>query len=284
MRTCARCGDYMCSVCASGARPELCPACAARAGSGSFPFTRDNYTPSALFNYVVSVWRDNWVRLALATLLFMFVVYAPAFVLQLAVSAPDDAEKWSGMGISQLVTMGLTQVAMMVLDTAATLVFSGYALDLLQGRAGGWGARFARLRALPAQLGALFCIYFGVGLLLGAGAVVFQLCGGFAGLPRSAFITALLALLAVPLIGYMALGLVFLTFQFAHTPRLSPLAALRGSFEIVRDKRASVALVITLSTLLTLLGLGTCFIGVFFTMPLGMLWSGALFLALGQRS
>jgi hypothetical protein len=91
-------------------------------------------------------------------------------------------------------------------------------------------------------------------------------------------------LLVVPVLGYLALGLVFLTFELAYTPRLSPWAALRASWEIVEDKRARVAVVVTCGTLLTLFGLAMCLVGVFFTLPLGMLWTGALFLALKQRS
>ena len=283
MRTCARCGDYMCQACVSQARPELCPACIERVGPGRFPFTRDNYSTSGLFNYAVTVWRQNWGRLVLSTLAFLVSVYAPALVLDRVVNTPDDPMQWSEITRRELLFLGISQLLLVVLDTAATLVLSGYVLDLLLGRSGALSERFARLRALPSQLLALLLVYAGGALLVGLGYVVFQLSGGLDELPRSALITGLLALFAVPILGYLLLGLVFLTFELAYTPRVSPIAALRSSWTIVDSKRASVALVVTASTFLTLLGLAGCFVGVLFTLPLGMLWSGALFLALKQR-
>jgi uncharacterized membrane protein len=252
-------------------------------GPGRFPFTRDNYSASALFNYAVTVWRQNWGRLVLSTLAFLVSVYAPAVVLDRLVNTPDDPMQWSEISRRELLFLGVSQVLLVIQDTAATLVLSGYALDLLQGRSGGLGLRLARLRALPSQLLALLLVYAGGALLIGVGYAVFQLSGGLDELPRSALITGLLALFAVPVLGYLLLGLVFLTFELALTPKLSPIAALQSSWKLVDSKRASVALVVTASTFLTVLGLTGCLVGVLFTLPLGMLWSGALFLALKQR-
>jgi len=262
----------------------LCPACSERLGPlARFRFTRDSYTFGGLFQLAIEVWRPRWGTLALATWLFFTVVYAPALLLDSVVASPDDPREWAGLSGEALLSLGLSQLFTFVLDTAATLVMSGYVLDLLERSPGGLRTRFARLRALPAQIAALLLVYAGIALVAGVGYVVFQVSGSWDALPYSALITGGFALVMVPLLAYVSLGVVFVTFELAHSPGLSPWAALRASWELVEGKRVSVALIITLSTLLTLLGLPSCLIGVLFTFPIGMLCSGALYLALKQR-
>jgi len=277
----------MCVACEPAASPGLCPGCAARVGAcprSRFPLSRDDYTFRSLFRVAYEVWRARWGTLAWVALSFFGVVYAPALLLQRVLSAPDDPRDFVGMAPRTLLYFGATQLFTFALDTAATLVMSGYVLDLLERKPGNLATRLSRLRALPAQLGALALIYLGVAGLLGVGYVVFQLSGGADALPRSALITTGFALCAVPVAAYVSLGLVFVPFELAHAPRSSSLAALRASWDLVDGKRASVAAVLTLNTLLTLLGVPTCLIGVLFTFPLGMLCTGALYLALKQRT
>jgi hypothetical protein len=247
-----------------------------------FPISREDYTFGALFRVAVEAWRERWGRLALVSLLFFMVVYAPALLLERALSTPEDPREFVTMAPRTLLAFGVTQLLTFVLDTAATLVMTGYILDLLERKPGTLATRLARLRALPAQLGALILIYLAVAALLGVGYVIFQLSGGMDALPRSAFITGGIALGAVPLAVYASLGLVFLSFELAHAPEQGTLSALSAAWELVADQRGKVALLLTLNTLLTLMGLPTCLIGVLFTFPLGMLCTGGLYLALKQ--
>lgn len=274
----------MCSSCGTGADLALCPGCSERVGPRArFPVSRHDYTFGALFRVAVDVWRERWGRLALFSLLLFVIVYAPAFVLERALSTPEDPRDFVTMAPRTLLAFGVTQLLTFVLDTAATLVMTGYILDLLERKPGSLAVRLARLRALPAQLGALLLIYLAVAALLGVGYVIFQLSGGLDALPRSAFITGGLALGAVPLVVYASLGLVFLSFELAHAPEQGALTALRAAWELVAEQRGKVALVLTLNTLLTLMGLASCLIGVLFTFPLGLLCTGGLYLALKQQ-
>ncbi|MET0385712.1 MAG: hypothetical protein ABW321_07120, partial [Polyangiales bacterium] len=237
--TCVRCGNYLCDACRLLNDAGLCGPCVerTRGPATAFAFDRESYTSEALLNLALAVWKRKWLPLALASIAFFALSYAPALLFEWIVGSDAlDARGASELPTRVAMLRFVQQSIMFLLETAATLVLFGYVLDLLRNRPTDVKTALTRLRALPAQLFALLAIYVAVTVVAGAVAGLVQLAGG-ADLPRT---LAPLFLLGLPPVVYAALGLAFVSFELANDPALGPIAALRRSWALASGKRWSV--------------------------------------------
>jgi hypothetical protein len=293
-RTCVRCGNYMCRECvgrdvAHGA--GLCLACANRQGaSGAFPFDRESYTIDGLLNLSIARWKENWLGLALAVVVFGIAVYLPPVVFTLVFgdrslldSLPQQVASGTPLFSAAHVALPLIQQLLVILTQAtANLVLFGYALDILERKDASAARALERLRALPQQLLVIALIYAAIGLGGGVVVATFFIAGGMAGGAMSFLIAAGVTLLLMPAFVYVTIGLSFVTLELAHVPGTSAGRALRVSWELAAHRRWRVAGVMFVSGLIGGVGLIACCVGVVVSFPIGTLVFTGLYLALKQ--
>jgi hypothetical protein len=292
VRTCTRCGNYLCAECGSSGS-GVCLQCAARLGAGhGFPFNRDNYTLDGLLNLSLSRWKQHWLVLVLSTLVMFVVVYVPGIALELALPAakleravtgahPDFSFDWPA---KMFLLRSIGQLFMIAAHLALMLMLSGLWLDLLEGKPADASAILARVRALPAQFGALIIIYFAAALCVVLGFFAFWACGGIDNLPQSAWAVITYVVLLLPGLAYALTGVTFVTFELAHDPSTGAIDALRSSWTIAHGKRWQIGGILTVSGFIAGIGALACCVGVLASFPLGMLLSGALYLALKNQA
>lgn len=78
---CTRCGNFMCATCSDNRTGTLCPAC--RQSLGTWPFTREDYDFSRVWNHVFEAWRRDIVMLGVGGLVMMGLSFAGQLVFQL---------------------------------------------------------------------------------------------------------------------------------------------------------------------------------------------------------
>jgi hypothetical protein len=292
--TCVRCGNYMCSECVGSGAPAgrgLCLACASRDGvTGTFPFNRDNYTLDGLLNLSLSRWKPHLLGLALAVVGFFLLVYVPALLFTLLFGEGLSLEAFRhpqqmtpDFSPLQMLIRALEQLAMVLAQLAAYLVLFGYVLDILEGKPVSSARALQRLRAFPAQVGAMLLMYGGIALCVALVALAFWLAGGVAGLPRSLGVGALVAMVMVSVTAYVTIGLSFVTLELAHVPGLSALAAMRASWQLVEGRRWRIGGVMFVAGLVGFVGVLACCVGLLASFPIGALLHASLFLALKQE-
>ena len=289
VRTCTRCGNYLCAECGSSAS-GVCLQCTARLGAaGEFPFDRENYTLDGLLNLSLSRWKQHWLRLSLSTLAMFVVVYVPSFGFEIAarllgarvnLARPTDLSSWDFTGMTIL---AFGQLFTMAMHLGLMLMLSGLWLDLLEGKPGDVGAMFARVRALPAQLLAVIIIYVALALCALLGGLAFWACGGVDNLPQSAWAVITYVVLLLPALVYALTGVTFVTFELAHDPSVSAISALQNSWALANGKRWQIGGILTVSAFIAGAGVIACCVGVVASFPLGMLLSSALYLALKNQ-
>jgi hypothetical protein len=291
VRTCTRCGNYLCAECGSSAS-GVCLQCTARLGAaGGFPFDRDNYTLDGLLNLSLSRWKQHWLVLALSTLAMLAVVYLPGFGFEIASrlvgmkldAAAGHASELAAGNIKALAILVLGQLFTVTAHLAFMLMLSGLWLDLLEAKPADVSAMFSRVRALPAQLLAVIVIYVALALCALLGALAFWACGGVDNLPQSAWAVITYSALLLPALAYALTGVSFVTFELAHDPSVGALTALQNSWTLANGKRWQIGGILTVSAFIAGAGVIVCCVGVLASFPLGMLLSGALYLALKNQ-
>ena len=77
---CTRCGNFMCSTCSDKRTGTLCPAC--RQSLGTWPYSREDYDFSRVWNSVFEAWRRDIVLLGVAGMVMMGLSFAGQLVMQ----------------------------------------------------------------------------------------------------------------------------------------------------------------------------------------------------------
>ena len=291
VRTCSRCGNYLCEECGSTAS-GVCLQCAARLGAaGGFPFDRENYTLDGLLNLSLSRWKQHWLVLSLSTLAMFAVVYLPGFGFEFAArlvgmkleASATHAPDLSAWNIEALAILAFGQLFTVTAHLAFMLMLSGLWLDVLEAKPADVAAMFARVRALPAQLLAVVIIYVALALCALLGGLAFWACGGADNLPQSAWAVITYVVLLTPALAYALTGITFVTFELAHDPSVSAISALQNSWALAHGKRWQIGGILTVSAFIAGAGVIACCVGVVASFPLGMLLSSALYLALKNQ-
>jgi hypothetical protein len=279
VRTCVRCGNYMCAECIGESSAGTCLSCASRLGtSGAFPYSRDHYSFDGLLNLALSHWKKNWLPLALAQAAALMSAYLPALligVLSALAGARERANNFSAMGI------GLQAFAF-VMQLAAQLALFGYCLDLLERKPVGLARSLERVRALPAMLLQMLIIYGTCAVAGALGYGLYRLVEHSASISAGLLAVALFALLLAPFFVYASIGLAFTVVELAHKPEAGAISAMTTSFQLVNGRRWSIAGVLFASGLISGLGALACCVGILASAPLGTLLYAGLYLALRQ--
>ncbi len=77
---CTRCGNFMCATCSDKRTGTLCPAC--RQSLGTWPYSREDYDFSRVWNSVFEAWRRDIVLLGVAGMVMMGLSFAGQLVMQ----------------------------------------------------------------------------------------------------------------------------------------------------------------------------------------------------------
>jgi hypothetical protein len=279
-RSCARCGNYMCSDCISGNALGLCLACASRIGASSaFPFDRDSYTLDGLLNLSLSRFKQHWLPFVLLTIGQISLAVLPGMIAAIANGHVLQPKPFSMADLPQEI---LTALFGGIAQLTASLLIVGYTLDVLETKPVDSARFFSRLRALPAQLAAMLLAYGSVALCALVCFVAFRLAGGLPALPQSLLVAGIVAMLQLGLLVHFGLGFLFMTYELAHDPETSALAALSSTWALVDGRRWAVGTTLFVASVLPIVGALACCVGVVAAVPLSGLLMGALFLALKQ--
>jgi uncharacterized membrane protein len=269
---CQRCGTYMCAVCSDHGRHVQCAACRERTGLGTFPFTRNSYTFSALFDWSWSAYKKHWLVMLLGVLvsygilmglgivagvvglLFKDVLWL-SIVWQVVTSIPQ-------FFIQGLMTLGLANMAVKAVRGETPEVSDVFSI---WPRIGPWLVQSLIVGALFLPAGALV-----------AGAVFLMLSVAPDAAP---FVGFGLGVLLLPFIIYALLGFAFGNLELV-TQRIGAVAALQTSWNIARGHRWDIFLVGLASLAVMLAGFAACCVGVVFTLGLVQCLFASLYVAL----
>jgi hypothetical protein len=286
VRTCVRCGNYMCSACTSAGTSDFCLTCASRVGGsgGSFPFSRDHFTLDGLLNLSLSRWKANWQLLTFGFGGLMLAVYAISWGGEFAFDRVADAAgaESSLHSLFHPARLGW-QIAVTFLSVAVQLALMGACLDLLEGRKFELEHAIERMRRLPAALLQMIVMYAAVAIDFGLHYLLFYALGGLDSAPRSFLIPGVLWVALMPLRVYVYLGVMFAMLALIADPQTNAFSAFAVSWRAVSGHRLRVIGVSIVLSVIAGAGVLACCVGLLASIPIASLMYVALFLALNQR-
>jgi hypothetical protein len=118
---CTRCGNFMCATCSDKRTGTLCPNC--RKALGTFPFKRDDYDFSRVWNYCFETWRRDLVMLGVAGGVMMGLGVAGNMVFQVFSLAGQAV--MAGGGRSNVGLGAAVMIIGMVIGFAVTIIVQG---------------------------------------------------------------------------------------------------------------------------------------------------------------
>jgi uncharacterized membrane protein len=263
----------MCAVCSDNGRQAQCAACRERTGVGAFPFTRNSYTFSALFDWGWNAYKKHWLTFALA----LFIAGVGIFGFSIAgtlLSIPfaDDMPKMIAIRVvtmvPQFVIQGAVTIGLMRMAIKAVRgepvelkdVFSGY------DRLGAWFVQMIAPAVITLPAVALIggLVYLAslasTGAAIGAGLIL--------GIP--AFVGLF----------YVMLGFAFANPEIATQPEVGAIAGLTNSWKMSKGHRGNVFLVGLVVGALYMAGAMACLVGALFTMGIALCVFASLYVAL----
>jgi len=279
MRTCTRCGSFMCSTCAEGGTQTLCPTCQQRLGVGhAFPLNRENWSFSALWDYCFEIFKREWLMLGVTMLIFFGISGAAQFLLNLL---PLVGKVLHSEVLSVILSISAA-ILVQAVQGVLGLGIMKMVFDLLQGQSLDIGRLFSQLHKVWVVFGATLLIAVMifvpmglVGLILG----VAKVAGGMEWRSLLPLGIGLGVLLLVPLI-YFTLPFFLLQADIAYNDDASPLQALRNCYAYARGERLSIFGVGLVGLLVVLVGFMACCVGILPAMGMYYLLIGGLYLAL----
>jgi hypothetical protein len=285
VRTCVRCGNYMCTACTSADTSGLCLTCASRVGgSGTFPFSRDHFTLDGLLNLSLSRWKVHWQLLTFGFGGLLLAAYAVSLGGEFAFNRIADAAGSESPLHSPLHPLRIGfQIVVTLLHLAVQLVVFGVCLDLLEGRKLEWERALSRVRRLPETILQTLVMYAALAVDFGSHFLLFWGLGGLAGGSKAFLIPIGLWIALAPLRVYVALGIMFSTLALLADPSTNAFSAFGVSWRAVSGHRLQAFGVSLASAVIGGAGVILCCIGVLVTAPIASLLFSALFLALTQR-
>lgn len=285
MRTCTRCGNFMCDECSQNRTLEVCPPCRAIVGDGfgAFPFRRDQWTFDGVLSYAWKVFTREWVLLSLAVLV--------AYVISFGISMITTGIRMAIFGLNQQssASMGLgfaLQIVHLVVQGGIQLGIVKLCLDAVLGRRLDFVDLFRQFSRLPAYLIQLLLLILVIGVPLavtgGIGAGI-----GFASTKtaEAAIVGGIVGasvgfLLALPIL----LPSVFAHFELLYDRNIGGLASLKNCFTIASGFRAQIFLFSLLGIPILVAGVLLCCVGLLPAMAFWQLMLGVLYVALRRGS
>lgn len=288
--TCKRCGNFMCRMCSREGSSPTCVTCLER-GAARFPLTRDGYTLDGLLSYSIDRFKEHWVTLCVATLIFFGVTFGMYFVsnvLTVLITASGEdsfaammAAQWTG-ALIQMVLQIWIQMGLMAI-----------CLDVLEGREVDLTRLFSQADKL---LGAILVSFIynlvGIAFFLPVIGVAFyfvlqlgvtmvmdpaEMLDAVSGLPWLELSAGAL-LLSIPYT-YIMLGLTYAVPVMVHRGH-GPIDGIREGWRLARGKRMSMLGILSVAMLIGMAGVVACCVGVVVTVPAATVLFMALYLAL----
>ena len=279
VRTCTRCGSFMCSTCAEGGAQTLCPTCQQRLGmSQAFPLNRENWSFSALWDYCFELFKREWLMLSVVMLIFFGISGIAQFLSNLL---PVLAKALHSEVLSAILSVGAAIVVQAVQGVLGLGIMK-MMFDLLQGQKLDIGRLFSQLHKVWVVLGATLLIALMVAVpfgLIGFIVVIAKVAAGMEWRSLLPLGIGLGVLALVPLI-YFTLPFYLLQADIAYNDDVSPMQALRNCYAYARGERLSIFGVGLVGLLLVLVGLMACCVGMLPAMGMNYLLIAGLYLAL----
>jgi hypothetical protein len=239
VRTCTRCGSFMCSTCDEGGTQTLCPACQQRTSAGrAFPLTRENWTFSALWGYSFETFQRNWVMLSVTMLVFFGIVGVVQLVASI-LPALGASQKNSALSVV------LTIASMFVQQSVQGVLGLGLMRMMFDMHQGGGkvdiGQLFSQLHKAYTYIVTLLLVFLMVGIPIAAFAASVIWVGVTVGRDSLAPVLVVMSVLAfVPLL-YFLLPLALLQAEIAYNDGdATPLQLIRNCYAHARNERLSI--------------------------------------------
>jgi hypothetical protein len=303
--TCARCGSFMCDVCAVGGSETLCPACRQRTGVGAFPYHRDDFSFDRLWNFTFEAWKKQWVMLSVAVLALGGVYMVGAFVMQLFIGGGTALLGQGGRGGSPEFSgafagiMGVVMIGYFLLLMVLGVGFIGLlrmCSDVLLGKQADFGVLFSQFQKLGRAMGLLLMmmgsvmipvLIFGMGVgvvvAVGTSAVAGGGDGGGA-LAGGLFALAMVGYLALlAAIFWITLPFTFAMLELAHT-EAGAVECLKRGYSLSKGFRLQIFAYRLLGGLISTVGMMACCIGILPAISLAYMLESSLYLAVRNGS
>lgn len=154
---CGRCGAFMCAECSQGGSETFCPACRELVGSDGFPYKRDDFDFSRLWNHSLEAFQRDWVMLSVAALIFFAFVLGGSLVSNVLTTivmrvvglAPGGKDSFKYVLASALTGQVFGTIIGIAVQGVALVGFYRLMMDAVLGRRVDVGRMFSQLRKLP---------------------------------------------------------------------------------------------------------------------------------------
>ncbi|MBX7097017.1 MAG: hypothetical protein K1X89_04820 [Myxococcaceae bacterium] len=300
-RTCSRCGNFMCDECSDLGQQTQCPSCRELAGTGTFPFSRNDFDFGRVWAFCYERFRVEWAMLSVCVLILFAVsmavgIFGAAFrgiaTAIVGEASPNDPVR---MGLVAGLGAVFQQVVQGAVQGVVQMGLYRVAVDVLQGKKADTTRLFSQVskvgRFLAQYLIQLVLIGGPVLVLLGGLALVgyrmadssslddFMRHGLLKVLPL--FVLAVV-ILFLPLI-YVSLGVSLASHELMYSD-CSATEALSRSWKMVNGFRLPTFGFGFMAGLVTMAGVFACCVGVIPASALAQLLMCGLFLSLRNGS
>lgn len=154
---CGRCGSFMCAECSSGGSESFCPACRELVGADGFPYKRDDFDFSRLWNHSLAAFQRDWVLLSVSVIIFFAFALGGSLVSNVLTSivmrvvglAPGGKDGLRYVIASAITGQVFGTIIGIAVQGVALVGFYRLMMDAVLGRRVDIGRMFSQLRKLP---------------------------------------------------------------------------------------------------------------------------------------
>ena len=276
-------------------QPEDLPAGSIALGPASpvFSLTRQDVRFGDVLSTATTAWQRDVGTWVLATFLYLLLVIALPFVLDVLIGLFAGLLGGSDASPALEATMIGVQVGVGILQSVIQgVLFMGLvamATHALAGRAAPIGALFSQIPKTWKYISQVIAIWVPIGgsFALSAILVVYLAVGSFdLDMPfdevfdKAAPPLGLLILLSAPIYLFIAISIVFAQMELTYNDNAGPVEAVIYSWRIARGRRWLVLGVMTVCALISTASMLLCGIGILFGGPLSTVILVSLYLAL----
>ena len=270
----------------STARPDPFP-------TDAFALRRQTVTLGDVVSKASDAWRRDLGTWVLATILSLLIGFGLPLALGLVVGALQllivgTAGSSAGNAIVQGLNLGVQGIQTIVQGVLG-MGFWAMAIHALHGRAAPIGALFSQIPKALKYLLQVLAIWLPIGLVFGGiGAAVFY--GAVGSLDRNMPLEdalaeagpamSIYAVIALPLLIYVVLGVIFAPIELTYDDASGPIEAIKNSWRIADGKRWLILGTAVVAGLIAATSMLLCGVGFLFGAPLATLMLTALYLAL----
>lgn len=156
---CGRCGNFMCAECSEGGAQTQCSTCRELTGGSAFPFKRDDFDFSRVWDLCWSSFQREWLMLCVCSIVFFGMIIVGSLIANVIstlflriggfTAVGKEALSLKYMGISFFVGQVVGTLVNLVVQGVALVGFYRVLMDVLLGRRADVARMFSQLRKLP---------------------------------------------------------------------------------------------------------------------------------------